>query len=84
MIKITDINIKTQYSWSNIKDLCNWNTVKNTNGKWIQLKQISIEGRNIFAEVEAIGDSWLDLMSINNTWQDIYTDYLNWDEIKNF
>lgn len=83
MIKIIDVNISSDYSWGDIKNLANWDAVKNTNKNWQQTKQTAIVNHLVFVEVEVIETNWLYLAELNNSWQDIKNKYINWNEVKN-
>lgn len=82
MIKVIDVNISSDYSWEDIKNLRNWNSFKNTNGNWQKTKQNVIVGNPVFVEVEILESNWLHIFNNYNSWLDIKNKFINWNEIK--
>lgn len=83
MLKIIDVNISSDYSWGDIKNLRNWDSFKNTNKNWQQTKQTAIVNHPVFVEVEVVETNWLYLAELNSSWLDIKNKYANWNEVKN-
>lgn len=43
-IKITDVKIITDYSWQDMNESADWNTIKNANANWQQPLQAAQVG----------------------------------------
>lgn len=82
-IRIQNVNNNTDYDWQDVKELGDWNTVKNTNVAWQQLCQTTDVGRQITIEVEVIENNWLLVKDTHTSWQDIKNQFPDWAGVKN-
>lgn len=83
-VRIVDVKIKTNHNWQNVKDVADWNTVKNTNTNWQQPLQTTLIGEQIVIEVEVIENNWSLIKDTFGSWQDIKTRFTDWIELKNY
>lgn len=83
-VKIIGVNIQTNYSWQDIKNLGNWSAVKDTNANWQQLSQTTLIGQTIQIEVEVVENNWASIKNLYVSWQDIKTKFEYWLGIKNW
>lgn len=83
-IKIVDVKLKTSYDWSDIKNIADWNAVRNTNKDWQQLFQITTPGELIKVEVEVSENNWSSIKDNHLTWQQIKEKFASWLGIKNY
>lgn len=84
MIKIVDVNITTNRKWQEVSNHSDWNTVKNTNTDWLQLKQTTVVGNPVFIEVEIIENDWLTISQLFNSWKELSSKFTNWLDLKNW
>lgn len=84
-IRIDDVKLTTNYGWKDIKNLSNWNAVKNNHQSWQQLyTQTTIVGNPVKIEVSISEDNWLNLKEAFNTWADIKNKFPSWLDVKNY
>lgn len=82
-IKITDVKIITNYSWQDINESADWNTIKNTNANWQQPLQITQVGEQIRIEVDIVENNWSEISSAFTSWAQIKNSITNWLGLKN-
>lgn len=80
MLKIQDVNLKVSHTWGEIKGLTNWNALK---GSWLQIRQTTYTGYPIFISVDVASMDWEYILMLNEDWQDIKSNYANWNGVKN-
>lgn len=83
-IKIVDVKLTTNYDWSDVKNIADWNAVKNTNQNWQQPLQTSLVGQQVKIEVEISENMWINIKENHSTWQKIKDKFTNWLGIKNY
>ena len=83
-IRITDVKLNTNYNWENIKDLGDWNSVKNTNTSWNQIQNISVVGQVINIEVSLIENNWLSIYENFSDWNSVKNGFNNWLDISKY
>lgn len=69
MIKITDVKIKTSYSWDNLENFKDWNTIRLCNPDWNSIKLSSTLGMQVRLEVTVIENTWELLKESYQDWQ---------------
>ena len=84
-IRIDKVNLITDYSWINIRNLGSWSTLRNTNVNWQQLyKQTTNVGATVKIEVEISEDNWLNIKESFSTWNMVKNNFYSWLDIKNY
>jgi len=84
-IRIDKVNIITDYSWGDIKNLGNWSALRNTNSNWQQLYQQTTKvGTPVKIEVDISEDNWLNIKESFNTWDMVKNNFNSWLDIKNY
>lgn len=84
-IRIDKVNLITNYSWIDIRNLGSWNALRNTNVNWQQLyKQTTNVGATVKIEVEISEDNWLNIKESFNTWNMVKNNFYSWLDIKNY
>lgn len=83
-IKMIGVRISSNYSWQDVKNLPDWNTVKNTNANWHQMKQTCLVRQPVFIEVEIRENNWETIKDSFTDWQDIKNRFTDWNEVKNW
>lgn len=68
MIKITDVKLKSSYTWNNINHLNDWNALRLCNPDWNSISISVTTGMQLSIEV----------IVIENTWELIKESYPNW------
>lgn len=83
-IRIIDVKQTPIYTWQDIRDLKDWNTVKNTNISWQSVTQTSKTGKRIKIEVEATEGTWESVKELLLSWQTLKDRFASWLKIKNW
>lgn len=84
-IRIDKVNIITNYSWIDIRNLGGWSALRNTNVNWKQLyQQTTNVGATVKIEVEISEDNWLNIKESFSTWNMVKNNFYSWLDIKNY
>lgn len=81
MIRITDVKIHTEYSWGNVKQLRDWNTLRLCNGDWNSIRMTNIIGKQLNVEVTVIENNWDLIKESMKDWQSLFQ-LASWSNIK--
>lgn len=82
-LKITEVKLITNYSWTDVSQIGDWNAVKNTNTSWQTMTQTSEVGQIINIEVEVVETTWDYIKGKFGSWNDIKNNFADWLGLKN-
>ncbi len=71
MVKITEVNLQSAYTWGNLAMLKGWNTVRLTNADWNSVKMTTHTGMQMYIEVTVIENTWGLLNEYYADWQSV-------------